>query len=61
MEQVVLELLELDGELVLLCDELALLLEQVRPLAADHGGEQLVLETLLGHGEVDQGGLRLLG
>ena len=48
MEQVVLELLELDGELVLLCDELALLLEQVRPLAADHGGEQLVLETLVG-------------
>ena len=48
VEQIVLELLELDGELVLLRDELALLLEQVGPLAADHGGEQLVLETLVG-------------
>ena len=59
VEQVVLELLELDRELVLLCDELRLLLEQVGALLGDDDGEQLVLEALLGDGEVDERRLRL--
>lgn len=32
---------------------------QVWPLHADHGGQQLVLQAVPGHGEVDQGGLSL--
>eukprot|EP00965_Chrysotila_dentata_P128803 4258038-Pleurochrysis_carterae.AAC.1 len=53
-EQIVFELLELDRKLVLLGDELTLLGEQVGPLLAHHGREQLVFQALLGHGEVDE-------
>ncbi|TNN81607.1 hypothetical protein EYF80_008053 [Liparis tanakae] len=31
----------------------------VRSLHADHGGQQLVLQTVSGHGEIDQGALGL--
>ena len=58
-EQIVLELLELDRELVLLRHELLLLLLQVGPLLGDDGREQLLLEPLLRHGEVDERALRL--
>lgn len=32
---------------------------QVWPLHADHSGQQLVLQAIPGHSEVDEGGLRL--
>lgn len=32
---------------------------QVWPLHADHGGQQLVLQAIPGHSEVDEGGLSL--
>lgn len=39
------------------CPHLQLL--QVWPLHADHSRQQLVLQAIPGHGEVDQGGLSL--
>ena len=59
LQQVVLELLQPDGKLVLLLHELDALLLEVGPLLVDGPSEQLVLETPVGHGEVDEGRLRL--
>ena len=58
-QQRVLQLLELNGELVVLHDERRLGLLQVGALLVHHQREQLVLQTVLRHGEVDERRLRL--
>lgn len=53
------DLLELDGEVSVLDDELSLGLLQVRPLLVDNQRQKLVLQTTLSDGEVDEGCLSL--
>lgn len=53
------DLLELDGEVSVLDDELSLCLLQVRALLVDNQRQKLVLQTTLSDGEVDEGGLSL--
>ena len=59
LQDAVLELLHLDLVLVVGRDDLRLLLFQIRPLLGDSQCEQLVLEAVLSHHEVDQRRLRL--
>lgn len=59
LHQVLSDLLELDGEVSVLDDELRLGLLQVRALLVDYQGQQLVLQTTLCDSEVDEGGLGL--
>ena len=59
LQQPVPKLLQLDRESVLLRDELGALLTQVGSFGGDDHCEQLLLEALLGHGEVDDRRLRL--
>ena len=53
-QQVVLELLQRDLELVLLTRQVRFEFLEVRPLLGDHVGQQLVLQSVSCHCEVDQ-------
>lgn len=59
LHQVFSDLLELDGEVGVLDDELRLGLLKIRPLLIDYQGQQLVLQATLCDSEVDEGGLGL--
>ena len=54
VENVVLKLLHLDNEAVLLLDEIVAKVEEVGPLFLHDQVQQLILETCLGDGEIDQ-------
>mmetsp|Transcript_10037 Transcript_10037/g.27401 ORF Transcript_10037/g.27401 Transcript_10037/m.27401 type:complete len:250 (+) Transcript_10037:3448-4197(+) len=58
-QQLILELLQLDGKLGVLDDELRLGLLKLRPLLVHNKRQQLVLQTLLRDSEVDERGLCL--
>ena len=53
------DLLEFDGEVGVLNDELSLGLLQVRPLLVDNQCEELVLQPTLSDSEIDERGLSL--